>query len=225
MKRIWIVVLLSLMVLSGCEESQKDTYRKVSNEYKEVSLDSYLAYRSVSLRYEDKTGGLVLIEDNYYLDLNNEVTYVYMPIDKTVIRYHEQKDTEYQEASESLLAFITLVESEEDIQFRKLDYRIFDVIRTMFSSENQSLIRFKSDLISPQHYYRKIVINKEDIDKFNPLLEIITDLKIEVGDSIEISLRKVFPAYSLTIGDKRYETDGIDDDTTNRINELVNIAK
>lgn len=174
-----IIMLLSLNLV-GCTMSYSDIHKSISDDYKDITIETYLETGVMNLSYsKDMIANLILFQGYYVIDFNHEITYFYDINHKTIIKYTSTVDTAYHIEAESIIEFIQEVEKSEAIKFEKLNYLIFDVIRSALEENQKPYIQFNENRANKGFYHPYLVIKKENYKHINKLQEIFEDMNDE----------------------------------------------
>lgn len=137
-KILGIIIMLLLLNFIGCIMSYNNIYKLILDDYKDIIIEFYLEKSVLILDYNnDMKVDLILFNGYYVIDFNYEISYFYDINYKKIIKYKNIVDIEYYVEVEFMLEFIYEVEKVEDIKFNKVNYLIFDVIRSVFKEENK----------------------------------------------------------------------------------------
>lgn len=178
MKKIMgVIITLLLLNLIGCTTSYNDIHKSISDDYKDITIESYLEKSVLTLDFNnDMKANLILFNGYYVIDFNHETSYFYDINHKKIIKYKNTVDTEYHAEAESILEFIYKIEKAEDIKFNKVNYLIFDVIRSALKEENKQYVQFNEKRPNAGFYHPYLVIKKENFGYIDKLTDIFSDI-------------------------------------------------
>lgn len=228
MKKI-VIVLLSVLILSACTESKTEIQKDITKTYENVTFvkilesltnDNNFAHGTV-LHYDDQLGSIYLYKQKYYINLNEDLTYIYSNDTNLIQRYTISLDEDFQSNAADIYEFIEKIELIENIEFRKFDYLIYNVIADAILDKNQGYLSYKTSRPNPMAYHPHIVIKNENFDKFSKLNDILIQLEPDLTllPEIRIGLSSEMPTYiHLYIGSKTFDIrESRNENLTNRI--------
>lgn len=131
-----IIVAISLISLSACTVSKDDIRKEISETYENITLTQVLEGLTnnkeytdgIVLHYENQDGSIYYYNQKYYLNLNDDTTFIYSDTSKTIQKYTDSLDETFQMTADNIDDFINKVEVLEDIEYRKFDYLIYTAI-------------------------------------------------------------------------------------------------
>lgn len=198
MKKIFVfIILCSTLLLTACTESYSKTHKKIAEDYKHITLESYLTPdlegydhgKVIRLDYNDTYATLIQYKNYYVIDFDLEKTYLYNQTNQEVIRYTDTIVLDFTRTSETVIDFIFEVERAETITFKKYSYLIFDMIRSALDDNHKSYIAFNQNRPNRGYFYPSIIIHESNYDKIEGLLSLLDDFD-DTPEKIEILLDK-----------------------------------
>ena len=87
-KILGIIITLLLLNLIGCTTSYNDIHKSISDDYKDITIESYLEKSVLTLDFNnDMKANLILFNGYYVIDFNHEISYFYDINHKKIIKY------------------------------------------------------------------------------------------------------------------------------------------
>lgn len=205
-----IIVLLSVIILSACTKSKTEIQNDIAKTYEGITfsqiLESLTEY-GIVLNYDEQLGSINMYKQKHYIHLNENLTYIYSNDTKIIQKYTTLLDDEFQSYAEDVYEFMDKIEQIENIEFRKFDYLIYDVIAAVILDTNQGYLNYTSRLNPVVIYHPSIIIKNEYFNEFYKLNDILSQLEpdLTIVPEIKISLStELTTSVHLHIGSKTF---------------------
>ncbi len=113
-----IIVAIALISLSACTVSKDDIRKEISETYENITLTQVLEGLTnnkeytdgIVLHYENQDGSIYYYNQKYYLNLNDDTTFIYSDTSKTIQKYTDSLDETFQMTADNIDDFINKVE-------------------------------------------------------------------------------------------------------------------